>query len=172
MQLVYEFGATAMEPIAEVIQNAMGSTQYTVRCMPNDSDTYQPTADSLCSAAAKLREGLLASFSLHPVQGLIRYALVVGPFFAGQQRSIYLGTIEYVGDDYQALWEMILRVPGLSVACLGFEEGVELEDKVLSAETFPWNQWPLVIGALRDQSGLQQWTIRAGPEMRWLTKAS
>jgi hypothetical protein len=88
------------------------------------------------------------------------------------QLSAYLGTIEYLGDDYKALWDLILSVPGLSFACLGFEEGVELDDSALSIETFPWDQWPLVIGALRGTSGLQQWTIRQGPEMRWFAKAS
>src|SRR5271170_618467 len=101
MQLVYEFGASEIEPIVVAIQRSMGSAQYSIRCMPSDSDTYEPTEDSLSSVAAKLEEGALASFSLHPNAGLIRYALVTCPFFAGQQRSIYLGTIEYLGDDYK-----------------------------------------------------------------------
>jgi hypothetical protein len=172
MQLVYEFCAKELEPILEVIQRALSDVQYSMKCMPNDSDTYEPSEDSLSSAAFKMKEGVLTSFSLHPINSPIRYTLVTGPFFAGQQLSTYLGTIEYVGDDYKELWNLILNVPGLSFACLGFEEGVELEDSVLSAETFPWNQWPLVIGALRDQAGSQQWMIRQGPEMRWFAKAS
>src|ERR1700694_2227335 len=139
MQLVYEFGAKELKPIIAAIERALGSTQYSVKCMPNDSDTYAPTEDSLSSAALKLTEGILTSFSLHPSNGLIRYALVTCPFFAGQQLSAYLGTIEYLGDDYKALWNLILSVPGLSVACLGFEEGVELDDDALSVETFPWD---------------------------------
>jgi hypothetical protein len=172
MQLVYEFGASEIEPIVAAIRRSMGSAQYSIRCMPSDSDSYEPTEDSLSSVTAKLEEGALASFSLHPNTGLIRYALVTCPFFAGQQRSIYLGTIEYLGDDYKPLWNLILGVAGLSMACLGFEEGVELDDNALSVDTFPWNQWPLVIGALRDPCGLQQWTIRQGPEIRWFAKAS
>ena len=172
MQLVYEFGAKELEPIVATIHGALGSTHYSVRCMPNDSDTYDLTEDSLSSAAVRLKEGVLASFSLHPSSGLIRYALVTCPFFAGQQRSSYLGTIEWLGDDCTALWNLILAARGLSVACIGFDEGVELDDNALSVETFPWNQWPLVIGALRDESGSQQWIIRPGPEMRWFAKAS
>jgi len=172
MQLVYEFGAKELEPVVEAIRHALGNTKYSVKYVPNDSDTCEPTEDSLSSAALKLKEGVLASFSLHPYTGLIRYALVTCPFFAGQQRSAYLGTIEYLGDEYKVLWNLILSVRGLSVACLGFEEGVELEDNAMHVDTFPWNQWPLVIGAIRDQSGLQQWIIREGPEMRWFWTAS
>jgi len=172
MQLVYEFGAGELEPVVTTIQHAFGRVPYSVKCMRNDSDTYETTEDSLSSAALKLKEGLLASFSLHPSSGLIRYALVTCPHFAGQQRSAYMGTIEYLGDEYKALWDLILAVPGLSFACLGFEEGVELNDGVLGVETFPWDEWPLVIGALRDPSGFGQWMIRQGPEMRWFAKAS
>ena len=32
--------------------------------------------------------------------------------------------------------------PGLSVACLGNEQGVELADAQQTEETFPWSQWP------------------------------
>jgi hypothetical protein len=172
MQLVYEFGAYEPDPVTRAIHLAVGNTQYSVKCMPNDSDTYEPTDDSLSSATSKLREGVITSFSLHPSSGPIRYVLVTCPFFAGHALSAYLGTIEYIGDDYRALWNLLLGVLGLSVVCLGFEEGVELDNSTLSIETFPWNQWPLVIGALRDQAGLQQWVIRHGPEMRWFAKAS
>jgi hypothetical protein len=172
MQLVYEFGAQQLEPVVDAIQRALGSTQYLMKCMQNDSDTYELTEDSFSSATLKLKEGALTSFSMHPNDGLIRYALVTRPFFAGQQLSAYLGTLEYLGDDYKTLWNLILSVQGLCVACLGFEEGVELEDKILHTGTFPWNQWPLVISALRDPPGSQQWTIRQGPEMRWFAKAS
>jgi hypothetical protein len=51
MQLVYEFGAKELEPIVGTIQHAFGGTPFSVKCMPNDSDTYEPTEDSLSAAA-------------------------------------------------------------------------------------------------------------------------
>ena len=173
MQLVYEFGASELEPVLEAIQRAVGNMPYDVRCLPNDSDSYGPTDDSLASAAFKLKEGVIPSFTLRPKNGLIRYALVICPFFDGQPLSLYLGTIEYLGDDYRNIWNLLLGIPGLKVACLGFEEGVEIEDSMLSVECFPWSEWPLVIGALKvHQSGAGPWTIKEGPEMKWFTKAS
>ena len=172
MQLVYEFGAQKLDPVVQVIQLALGSVQYSVQCMHMGSDSSEPTEDSFRSAALKLEDGTLSSFWLHPKDGLIRYAMVTCPFFAGEHLSVYFGTIESLDDDFKTLWDLILSVPELSFACLGFEEGVELEDCDLSDETFPWNEWPLVIGALPDQSGSRQWTIRHGPEMRWFAKVS
>ena len=172
MQLVFEFGAKELEPVVETIQAVLGSTPYSLSCLPNDSDTYGPSKDSLVSAVLKLKRRELASVAIDPKSGLVRYGLVTGPFFDGQNRSIFLGTIEYLGNDYNPLWTLILGVRGLSVACLGFEEGVELDDSRLTAETFPWHQWPLVIGAIRNQSGSEQWTIKQGPEIRWFSPSS
>jgi hypothetical protein len=172
MQLVYEFGANEVEPVIEVIQQALGDTPYSVKSLPNESDTYSPTDDPLATVALKLRDGQIASFSLHPDGGLVRYALATCPGFDGQPLSLYLGTIEYTGNDYEPLWNLILSAPALTVACVGFEEGVEIEDSMLSVGSFPWNQWPLVVGAVRDASVSQSWTIKQGPEMRWFSKAS
>lgn len=172
MQLVYEFGAKEVEPVIQVIHCALADTSYSVKCLPNDSDTYSPTDDSLASVVLKLQRGDIASFSLHPSGGLIRYALVTCPGFDGRPLSLYLGTIEYTGNDYKPLWNMILSAPALAVACVGFEEGVEIEDDKLSIASFPWSQWPLVIGGIRDPLGSQSWTIKQGPEMRWFSKAS
>jgi len=172
MQLVFEFGAEEIEPVIATIHLAVGRAPYSVKCLRKDDDTFEPTEDSLLSAALKIKESAIASFSLHTDNGLIRYGLVTSPFYHGEQLSCYLGTIEYLGEDYEPLWNLIVSVPGLSVACLGFEEGVELEDRALSIDTFPWNSWPLVIGALRDPLGSQQWVIREGPEMRWFAKVS
>jgi len=170
MQLVYEFGAKEIGPVVQVIHSAFGDVPYSVKCLPNDSDTYTPTDDSLESVASKLQRSEIASFSLHPNSGLVRYALATCPGFDGQPLSLYLGTIEYTGNDYKPLWNMILGAQTLTVACVGFEEGVEIEDDKLSIASFPWSQWPLVIGAVRDPSVSQSWTIKQGPEMRWFSK--
>jgi hypothetical protein len=170
MQLVYEFGAREVGPVVRVIHGALGDVSYSVKCLPNDSDTYTLTDDLLESVATKLQRGEIASFSLHPSSGLVRYALATCPSFDGQPLSLYLGTIEYTGNDYEPLWTMILSAQGLTVACVGFEEGVEIGDDKLSVASFPWSQWPLVIGAVRDPSASQPWTIKHGPEMRWFSK--
>jgi hypothetical protein len=39
---------------------------------------------------------------------------------------------------------------GLSLACLGFEEGVEISDEILRPASCPWNEWLLVIAAIKE----------------------
>jgi hypothetical protein len=44
-------------------------------------------------------------------------------------------------------------VDGLRIVCLGSEEGVEFTGDQLVAETFPWDDFFLVIGAVRSRVG-------------------
>jgi hypothetical protein len=172
MQLVFEIGATELQPVIEAIELAIGSVAYTLSCVPKGSEAFSPTRDTLSSAAIKLEAGEIGAFSLHPTRGLIRYALVLEPYFANRGTSLYLGTIEYTGDDYRDLWNVLLGLGGLRVVCVGFEEGVELTDEQLTPGSFPWDQWPLIIGAVRDETTSTSWTIREGPEISWFTKSS
>jgi|SRR5882724_2452816 len=172
MQLVFEFGSKQLPPTIEAIRRAIGTFSYTIECLPKGSDTNESTDDSLESAAVKLEMGNISAFTVRPREGTIRYALVLSPFFEGEPLSLYLGTIEYIGENYAPIWDMLLATPGLTVACLGYDEGVELQDDGLTDKTFPWKEWPLVIGALREGSDSRSWIIREGPEMkRFSTRA-
>jgi hypothetical protein len=103
--------------------------------------------------------------AVYPENGPIRYALISSPFTSGRSLSRYLGTIEYTERDFRPMWNLLLSVRGLSLVCLGFEEGVEISDDVLGPATFQWNQWPLVIAAVKNSPSDSKWIIREGPEM-------
>jgi hypothetical protein len=166
MQLVFEFGAKEPLPVVEAIRRVIESQPYAIECVPKGSDTTQPTADTLISATARLERGEISSLTVRTLQkGPIRYALVLSPFLFGEDRSFYLGTIEYLEGNYAPIWDLILGTAGLTVAALGYEEGVDFGDANLSEETFPWDRWPLVIGALRYPSGTGTWITREGPEI-------
>jgi len=172
MQLVFEFGSKQLPPTVEAVRRVIGTLACNIECLPKGSDTNEPTDDSLESAAVKLEMGAISAFTVRPQGGPIRYALVLSPFFEGQPLSLYLGTIEYTGENYAPIWELLLGTSGLTVACLGYDEGVDLQDGQLTVETFPWKEWPLVIGALRDGSDSQSWIVREGPEIkRFSTRA-
>ena len=169
MQLVFEFGSSRVGPIAEAIRRVFKPLSYTSRYLPQGSDTEESTQLILDDLTERLEKGEILSFTLYPEDGEIRYALALAPSLDETKRSFYLGTIEYTGNDYQSIWEVLLDTPGLTVACLGYDEGVELEDSHLTAETFPWSEWPLAIGALRPSES-ESWTTREGPEMKWLSR--
>jgi hypothetical protein len=76
-----------------------------------------------------------------------------GPNIHDDNRPGYLGTIEYTQGDYIQIWRRLLDVGGLGIVCLGSEEGVEFTGDQLVAETFPWGDFFLVIGAVRSRVG-------------------
>ena len=71
-----------------------------------------------------------------------------------------MGTIEYTRYNYLHIWDGLLDVDGLQIACLGSEEGIEFSVNQLTAETFPWQDRCLVIGAVRSPAG---WVLKRGP---------
>jgi hypothetical protein len=167
MQIVIVFGSEKLGPVIDAIQKIIGGVSYTVECQMSQSDAFAPTQDSLESAAQKLSTGEVISVTVRPRSGPIRYVLLLPPFYDGASLSLYTGTVEYTAKSYATIWESLLQTTGLKVACVGYEEGVELRDDCLRVETFPWKQWPLVVGALRSDPSSESWIIREGPEIRW-----
>ncbi|HTQ58826.1 MAG TPA: hypothetical protein VMI32_01275 [Candidatus Solibacter sp.] len=163
MQLVFEFGSDKVSTVVEAIRRAVGDVPYDMTCLPASGTEYVPTNDTLESAETKLAKGDISAFSLHPREGMVRYALILKPYFDGQSLSLYLGTVEYTGRNYEPIWDSLLATQGLAFVCLGLEEGIELTDDQLTLETFPWTSWSLVIAALRDPPGSATWTTREGP---------
>ena len=82
MQLVFEFGSTDLAPVVDAIEHGVGNIPSEIRSLPNDSDAYTPTEDSFTTAAQKLKEGTIASVSLHPKSGQVQI-----PGFSGRQWS-------------------------------------------------------------------------------------
>lgn len=170
MQLVFEFCSQKIQPITEAVRRIVTKLPCAIKCVSAASDAFQITDDTLESAEDKLANGRIKAFSLHPSGGAIRYSLVLAPAFDNGVRSFYLGTIESTNRDYMPIWETLLSVPGLQLVCLGFEEGVEIDDSNCTPQTFPWNEWPLVIGAIRQDPDSNPWTVRDGPEMTSLKR--
>ena len=165
MQLVFEFGSIEPRPVVETIRQIIGNVGCVIEMLAKDGDTYELTTDTFASAVDRLEREEIASMILRPQVGPVRYVLLTCPFFQGQKLGLFFGTVEFTDTDYRSLWHLILAVPGLTVACLGFEEGVELTDSSLHPNSFPWSAWPLVVGAVR-QTGTDPWTAREGPEIK------
>ncbi len=160
-QLVFEFWSPEIEPVAEAIVRVLDG-RPTENAAATNSLQYEPTQQGLDWAAQQISNGQLSSFSLHPLDGSIRYALLSGPGIGGdKQRPGYMGTIEYTLADYTHIWTELLKVNGLGMVCLGNEEGVEFTDEQFTPGDFPWRDNFLVIGAVRSPVG--DWIQKTGP---------
>jgi len=160
-QLVFEFWSQEIEPVAEAIVRVLEG-RPTENAAATDSLQFEPTQHGLDWAANQISTGQLSSFSLHPLNGGIRYALLNGPGTGGDKRPGYMGTIEYTLGDYNHIWTELLKVNSLGMVCLGHEEGVEFTNEEFTLGGFPWHDNFLVIGAVRSPMG--DWIQKAGPK--------
>lgn len=170
MQLVFEFGARKAGPVIAAIRQVLGETACAASVWTESKSVHAHADETLERIASRLEEGTTGSFVAYPRLENVRYVLVTAPSL-DPPRSLYMGTVEYTSRDYEQVWDLLLGVPELTIICLGFEEGVELDDLHLDVNTFPWDQWPLVVGAVRTAGcGGGTWVIKNGPEMRWFTE--
>jgi hypothetical protein len=158
-QLVFEFWSQEIQPVVEAIERVLDA-RPTRNAAATKSLQYEPTQHGLDWAAHQISAGQLSSFSLHPLNGGIRYALLNGPGIGGDKRPGYMGTIEYTLPDYIHIWNELLQVNGLGMVCLGHEEGLEFTDEQFTPEDFPWHDNVLVIGAVRSPIG--DWIQKPG----------
>ena len=158
-QLVFEFVSHDIDAVATAVKKVVGATPQGCQIAREFLD-YEPCA-SFDDAIAVMRAGEAVSVSVRPAVENIRYALVNEPHFDGSKLAAWFGTIEYTSTDYAHIWDELLTVESLRVVCLGAEEGVDLDDvEHLCAAVFPWDDFCLVIGAVRDSTGA--WEIRRG----------
>ena len=139
-------------------------SRYMIRTLEHDSDSFELTSAPLEQVLVSIQVGVLANAILNFNAGPVRYLIIARPSTCGVNLSKYLCQIEYLDRNVWPLWEALLEIREAIVASLGFEEGVEWTDEMLSPESFPWAEWPLVIGAIRDESS-GGWIVREGPEM-------
>jgi hypothetical protein len=156
-QWVFEFGSNQLDAVRTAVDRVIDCSS----CAIESADELTVSlAKDVNSAYEQLRQGSIQSLILRPQTSDIRYILLLPP---DPSLSLWRGIIEYTGADYGWIWERVLSVEGLVFACLGHDEGVELKNESLSVQTFPWQEWPLVVGAVRE-ARLGQWVIHYGPE--------
>lgn len=160
-QLVFAFTSYDIEAIAAAVKSVVPNDASDCR-MARRLLEYEPCA-CFDDGVAALRDGSAISVIVRPDAAKVRYGLLNQPRLNGAKLDVWFGTIEYTDTDYAWIWNELLSIESLQIACLGFEEGVELDNmEHQSIAEFPWADRSLVIGAVRSESG--QWDIRRGTQ--------
>jgi hypothetical protein len=158
-QLVFEFVSDDLTALVGAVERVMDPCLCRCEVAYNFLDYER--CDNFDSAVSELRTGRAISLVLRPDTKPIRYALMNEPRFNETKLPGWFGTIEYTEFDCSPVWNQFLKEKGLRVACLGFEEGVELDEmQQLTPEEFPWRSEWLVVGAVRNSAG--EWQIQHG----------
>jgi hypothetical protein len=157
-QYVIEFGSENLGHVVEAINNCLDGP-YSIE--PRDL-RHEPASGKIEASLNELSEALesgeLGSVTIRNGDSRIRYGLITSPKLDGCQLSLWMGTIELGVEDWRFVWDRLLHQNGLKFVCVGAEEGVELADGQITFETFPWTEWPLLVGAVRTTES--EWAIR------------
>ncbi len=158
-QIVIEFGAPTLGTIMDATLSVIGTpTVIEIELRSGGGQVF--AMDYLETLSRQLTDGQVLSATFRTESKEVRYGLIIRPHYGGQNRSIWMGTVELVTTEWRPYWEALLQFDGLSFVCVGDEEGVELTDDNLTVTSFPWDEWPLLVGALRAEEEGNSWVIR------------
>lgn len=159
-QVVIEFGSPTFGPVFDAVLSLIGRpTAIDTESRSGGRGTFPATKDALEAIAKKFADGQIASATFRTESGGVRYGLILEPRYNGQDLSVWMGTVELTTDDWRPYWDALLLFDALAFVCVGEEEGVELTDGNLTVDSFPWDEWPLLVGALRAEGG-SRWLIK------------
>lgn len=160
-QVVIEFGAQTLGPVRDAMTSLIGTPiAIETEFRSGGGETCPATEDTIEALSRKFAAGQIASVTFRTKSEGVRYGLILQPRYSGQNLSMWMGTIELTTEDWRRYWDALLRFDALAFVCVGDEEGVELTDDNLAVASFPWNEWPMLAGALRIGEGSTGWVIR------------
>ena len=164
-QFVIEFGSERVRPIVAGIALCVPSPHNISVDEAGSELHYFASEGGLTQVVADLEAGTAASAVIRCPDERIRYALICSPRHNNSGLSKWMGTIEVTAEDWSFVWDALLATPDLLFVCVGDPEGVELSNDQISVDAFPWKQWPLLIGAVR-QNDSHEWIMwrREGTE--------
>ncbi len=122
-----------------------------------DALVYREFDGSLIEALELSRRGATSSVQVTGTAPVDLVASVFRPAFAGGTLAVWSGYGEgtEVGE---SSFTRLHKVDGLSYIALSLEDSPDFESSQITDENFPWSDWRLIAGAVRDRTG--QWLTR------------
>jgi|SRR5579872_5706646 len=158
-QFVIEFGAERLETVSAAIKaNLVEPLRISIDSSESEM-SYSDTTETLDEVITELAAGSVRSAIIRTSDPRIRYGLITSPRVHVPPLTLWMGTIELGVDDWNFVWDALLRQSGLRFVCVGLEEGVEVSDEQMSPETFPWDVDGLLAAAVRSDVK-SEWTRR------------
>jgi hypothetical protein len=164
-QYVIEFGAEQLRFVADAIKLNLPEPRQICIDSSHGEMSYAETAKTFDEVLNDLAAGTVASAIIRTSDLRIRYALITSPQIHVPRLSLWMGTIEVAVENWNFVWNALLKQVGLRFACVALEEGVELGDEQISPETLPWEADGLLAGAVRT-NGESDWTQRVAAPRR------
>ena len=112
---------------------------------------YSEGTGDLTRAYDLLRSGSVVSLLLRPASGDVEIILLFVPHFQGDARPWWTLSADLDGPGTNLFWSAT-EIEGVLWAALA-EDMIDIPDAV-SEQSFPWDDWQLILGAVQSRSGL------------------
>jgi hypothetical protein len=161
---ILEVATKSLDSIESSICSVLNELPTEVQVLPPDAEfslQYVPTEMALAQVVKQLGEGAWRSLRILPSSGIIPWAIVYAPHFAGSNRSWWSFVFEQKGGDPIETWNRLISAPNLHFAALSLEDSLDDELIGSTVNSFPWGDYRLAIAGLVDDKG--DLVIRRGP---------
>jgi hypothetical protein len=161
---VLEVATKSLDSIASSICSFFGELSTEIQVLPPDAEfslQYVPTEIAIAEVVKKLGEGAWRSLRILPSSGIIPWAIVYAPHFAGSDRSWWSFVFEQRGGNPIETWNRLISVPDLHFAALSLEDSLDDELIGSTVSAFPWGDYRLAIAGVVDDKG--DLVVQRGP---------
>ncbi len=163
MSRVLSFGGPSKEAVIEAFRAIIADAAVRIFVLPVEEEeclAYREFDGLLEDALASLVEGHSGSVQVQS-RGLgSLLAGVYRPSFANERLADWSASVEGEALDAESAFNDLQAVKGLTYVTLSQDECLDFDAAHVTEGNFPWSDWRLQAGAVRDRKGL--WVIRRG----------
>jgi len=166
-QIMVEVGCSSLGPVRRAIELALTDVGHKIEVLSTEATAsleYASVNVDLDAACSALQSGELSSIRLRSDGADVAWVLLFGPTFGSGRAEVWTAAIELRHHKYRPLFERLLKQDDLSVVIVSMEETLDLSPTTIGPSTFPWNDWRLIVAAVRDDA--KHWHIGPGPAAR------
>lgn len=161
-QLIFEVFGDNAESVFRVIKFAVASADFNLKVLENekaDSLSYENSTEPIDTVLSQIASYKLASAIVYPKESNISYASIHIPNLYEDDINCWGAVIEINNINFDGFFIRLLNIEGLRIISISLEEGLELNAKSLTLNSFPWTQNNLIVAAILEDNF---WQVKLG----------
>lgn len=161
MSRVLSFGGPSKEAVIEAFRAIVAGKVARIFLLPvaeEDGLAYREFDGTLEAALGSLADGRSGSVQIESQDRASLLAGVYRPSFANEPLADWSASAEGEGFNAELAFNDVLAINGLTYVALSHDECLDFDAAHVTKDNFPWSDWRLQVGAVRDNKGT--WVIR------------
>lgn len=159
---VIDFGGSSKKGVTDAFRSVVADSTFRIFVLPTsreDALDYEAFDGCLDDALKTFGEGRHCSVQIQGTQGSTLLGGIYRPCFANGELADWSGSVEGLDEDAaERAFLELQSAEGIGYVALGGDESPDFLAEHITVDTFPWRDWRLLAGAVRNEDG--QWTVR------------